>query len=69
MQEADRAKKCYANTDSISKFNNKDKPIIIDKEPYTIIYFLPGPNQDYDKRMSAEITQQLQETLKMYLLE
>ena len=31
MQEADRAEKCYANTDSISKFDNKDMPMVIDK--------------------------------------
>ena len=44
MQEADRAMKCYANTDSISKFDNKDKPMVTDKEPNTINYFLPGLN-------------------------
>ena len=48
MQEAERAKKCYANTDNISKFDNKDKPMVIDKEPDTINYFLPGLNQDND---------------------
>ena len=32
MQEADRAGKYYANTDSISKFYIKDKPMVIDKE-------------------------------------
>ena len=57
MQEAGRAEKCYANTDSISKFNNKYKPTVIDKEPNIISYFLPGPNQDNDKRTSPEITQ------------
>ena len=30
MQEADRAEKCYANTDNMSKFDNKDKPMVID---------------------------------------
>ena len=50
----------YANTDSISKFENKGKPTVIDKEPNTINYFIPGPNQDNGKRASAEITQQLQ---------
>ena len=49
MQKADRADKCYANTDRISEFENKDKPMVFDKEPNTINYFLPGPNQDNDK--------------------
>ena len=44
MQEADMAEKCYANTDSISKFDNKDMPMAFDKEPNTINYFLPGTN-------------------------
>ena len=52
MQEAD------------SKFDNKDKPMFIDKEPNTINYFLPGPNVDNDKRVSVEITQQLQRDFK-----
>ena len=34
--------------------------MIIDKEPNKINTFLPGPNQDNYKRVSAEITQQLQ---------
>ena len=42
------------------KFDNKEKPMVTDKEPNTINYFLPGPHQDNDKRVSAEITQQLQ---------
>ena len=49
MQQADRAEKCYVNTDSISKFDNKDKAIINNKESTTINYFLPGYNQDNDK--------------------
>ena len=42
--------------------------MVIDNESKTINYFLPGTNQDNDKRVSADITQQLQ-ILKMYLLE
>ena len=64
MQEADRAEKWYVNTDSISNFDNKEKPTVTDKECNTINYFLPGPNQDNDKRVSAEITQQLQRDFK-----
>ena len=36
MQEAGRAKKYYANTDSTSKFDNQDKPTVFDEGPYTI---------------------------------
>ena len=36
VQDADRAAKCCANIDSFSKFKNKDKPMIIGKEPNTI---------------------------------
>ena len=43
MQEADRAEKCYTNTGSISKFDNKDKQTIIDKESNAINYFFLGP--------------------------
>ena len=32
MQEADWPKKSYAHTDSISEFENKDKPMVIDKK-------------------------------------
>ena len=34
------------------------------KEPNTMNYFHPGPNQDNDKTVSAEITQQLQRDFK-----
>ena len=37
---------------------------VIDKEPNTINYFFPDPNQDNDKRVSAKITQQLQGDFK-----
>ena len=64
IQEAERAEKCYANTDSILKFDDKDKPTVIDKAPNAINYFLPSSNQDNDKRARAEITQQLQQDFK-----
>ena len=57
MQEADRAKKCYANTDIILTFNNKDKLMVIDKESNIINYFLQGPSEGNDKRESVEIMQ------------
>ena len=34
-----------------------------------IKYFLPGPNQDNDKRVSAEITKQLQKDFEGVLTE
>ena len=37
-QEADTPEKFYINTDSISKFENKDKPRVTDKDK--INYFL-----------------------------
>ena len=40
MQDVDRAKKSCANIYAISKFENKDKPMVIDKEPNTVSYFL-----------------------------
>ena len=44
IQDMDRAKKSCANIDATSKFENKDKPMVIDKETNTIGYFLPCPN-------------------------
>ena len=58
-QATDRAEKCYTNTDSISKSDNPDKLMVDNKLSNTIDYFLPGPNWDIDKKVSAEITQQL----------
>ena len=60
MQEAYRPEKCYTNTVSNSKSDNKDKPTIIDNKNSKINYFLLGHNQDNDKRVSTETTQQLQ---------
>ena len=38
--------------------------MVTDNDNNNIKYFLPGPNSDSDKRVSAEITQQLQKKLK-----
>ena len=38
--------------------------MVIDKDLNTINYFLPGSNQDNNKRVSAKITQQLQRDFK-----
>ena len=68
MQEAGRAEKCYANTDSISKFDNKGKPMFIDKEPNTTKYFLPGSNQDNYKEQALKSQNNYRYILKMYFL-
>ena len=64
MQETGRAEEFYTNTDSISKSDIKDKPMVINKLSNTIDYFLPGPNCNSDNRVSAEITQQSQRDLE-----
>ena len=64
MQEADRPQKYYSNTGSNPKFDNKDKPMVIDNENNKINNFLPCANQDIDKRVSTEITQHLQRHFK-----
>ena len=56
MQETDIHKKFYKNTDSNSSSGNKDKSMVINNENSKINYFLPGPNQDNDKRMCTDIT-------------
>ena len=40
-QEADTPEKCYTNTDSTSKFENKNRPTVTAND--NISYFLPGP--------------------------
>ena len=49
----------YTNTDSNSNLisYSADKPNVNNNETE---YFLPGPNQDSERRASAEITKQLQ---------
>ena len=53
MSEAGRPKRYYTNTDNISKSNKKDKPMVTDNVNSQINYYLPGPNQDNEKKMSA----------------
>ena len=66
-QEAERAEKSYKNTGSISKSNNKNKPMVNNKLPNTVEYFLLGPSCDIDKKRGTEITQQ--NTKGLYLME
>ena len=61
-QETGATEKCCTNTDSIFKFENKDKAMVTDND--NIEYFLPGPNSNIDKKVSTEITQQLQREFK-----
>ena len=49
-QETDRTEKSYINTDSISKSNNKNKPMVDNQLPNTVEYFLSGPSCDSDKK-------------------
>ena len=44
MQETGIPEKCYTITNSISKSNNKDKPIVADNKYNITYYFLPGFN-------------------------
>ena len=54
-QEGDRPERYYTNTGNLnSKSNNIGKPTVNNNE---INYFLPGPNQENDKKVSAEIKQ------------
>ena len=57
-QETYTVEKCYTNIVSISKSNNKNKPMVNNQLSNTGYYFLLGPNYD-NKKKSAEITQQL----------
>ena len=56
-QEIDGAEKCYTNTDSISKSNNKKKPTVETRLPNTVEYFLSGLSYDSNKKRSAKIIQ------------
>ena len=58
-QETGRAEKCYTNMDSISKSNNKMKPMVKRKSHKTTEYFLSGLSYKSDKKRSAETTQQI----------
>ena len=53
---------CCTNTDNILKFESKDKQMVNDID--NIEYLLPGPNSNIDKRVSTEITEQLQGEFK-----
>ena len=59
-QETNRSEKCFTNTDSILKSNNKDKTMVNNQLSNTVDYFPPGLIDESDKRKSVEITKQLQ---------
>ena len=52
-QQSDVTEQYYTNTDSISKFKNEDKPMGTDNDNNSMKYFLPGPNSNNSKRVSA----------------
>ena len=58
-QERVRVEKCYTNLHSISKLNNKPKPMVESKSPKTTEYFLSGPSYKSDKKRSAKTTQKI----------
>ena len=66
-QETNRAEKCYTNTDSISKSNNKDKPIVNNQLSNTLHDLLPGQKSDSDKKGVQK--SHYKGTLKIYLME
>ena len=61
MQEADRAKKYYANT-VFQNLTIKISQWLLIKN--IINYFFPGPSEVNEKRVSTEITEQLQRDFK-----
>ena len=63
-QEIGRSDKCSRNTAGISKSNNRDKPMVIDKINSRISYFIPGLQQEADKKAHAELMQQLNREFK-----
>ena len=67
-QETNIAEKCYRSTDSISKSNNKNKPIVNNQLSNTVEYIISVPSYDNDKKKSTKLTQWLQRDLKIYLM-
>ena len=67
-QETDRAKKWYTNTDSISKSNNKNKPMVSNQLPNTAEYFLSGQVVIVTRRVLRSHSD-YKGALKMYLME
>ena len=56
-QEAVRAEKCNLNTTGIPISKSKDMTTVTDNNDAKINYFIPGTQQEAEKRASAEITQ------------
>ena len=54
---------CNTKTEGIQSVNTN--PTDIDNNNSKINYFLPGPYQEADRRLSAKITEQLQKKFKM----
>ena len=58
---------CYTNTDKNSDLNNSNTftPMVKNND---VKYFLPGPSQERDRTVSAEIKKQLQWDLENILI-
>ena len=69
IQEAARPQKCYTNIDSMSKSNNKDKPMVNNQLSNTVEYFLPGLSYNSDTKRVLNSHSDYKGTLKMYLME
>ena len=53
--ETGRAEKCYTITDSISRSNNKPRPVV-ENNSYKTRVFLSGLSYESDKKRSTETT-------------
>ena len=63
-QEVGRAEKCYTNMDSISKLNDKMKPMLKGISYQTTEYFPSGLSYESDKKRSTKTTQQIHKDFK-----
>ena len=66
-QEADKTEKCYMNTHSISKFENKDKPTVTHNDK--INYFFQTLTGIITKEWALKPHSKYKGSSKMYLME
>ena len=62
VQDAEAQRQYNAKSDTITSENMY--PMAIDNNNIKIYHFLPGPNQDADRKASAKVTDQLQKEYK-----
>ena len=67
MKDTGTQRKCNENTELNAKVNIN--PIVMYNSNSSINYFIPGPGEEADSRVSAWITKQLQSKFKDVLLE